>query len=142
MAYARFPRACSVYYQFRYHCFDRSFTIGCSSTFMSLSALAGAADLPAFARLGVRYHRVLCMVPLPGDLDIRGLCRLARAYHADLDISFVISIAKVWGPGVWENYWHARSSEVSGRRRRYHGMIEWTILVGCLLSVRVRHEVA
>jgi hypothetical protein len=76
------------------------------------------------------------MAPLPGDLDIRGLDRLARAYHADLDISFVISIAEVWGPDVWENYWHARASEVSGSRRRYHGMIEWTILVGCLDSIR------
>ena len=87
-----------MYYQFRYHCCDRFFTVGCSSTVVSLSTLAGAPDPVAFVGPGVRYHGVLYMAPLPGDLDIRGLCRLARASHADLDISLVISIAEVWGP--------------------------------------------
>jgi hypothetical protein len=32
---------------------------------------------------------------------------------------------------------HARASEVTRRRRRYHGVIEWLILGGSLLSVRL-----
>ena len=32
----------------------------------------------SFAGLGVRYHHVLDMARLPGNLDIQGLCKLAR----------------------------------------------------------------
>ena len=82
-------------YQFRYPCGDRFFTVGCSSIGVYLSNLAGVPDPGAFAGPGVRYPGVLSMAPLPGDLDIRVLGRLARASYADLDISLVISIAEV-----------------------------------------------
>ena len=55
-----------------------SFSVGCSGTVVSLGALASAADHWSFAGLGVRYHHVLGMARLPGNLDIQGLCRLAR----------------------------------------------------------------
>ena len=56
--------------------------------------------IQVFARLGVRYQRVLELARAPGDLDIKGFCRVGRPSEARLDISPTISIRKVWGAGV------------------------------------------
>jgi hypothetical protein len=50
--------------------------------------------------LGVRYQSVLELARAPGDLDIKGFCRVGRASEARLDIISTISIPEVDCSGV------------------------------------------
>ena len=77
-----------------------------------------------FAGPGVRYHRVLGLARSLGGLDIQGFDKLGRPEQAGLDILLTISILEVLGLSVRGTYWHASAFEVTGRRRRYHDLIE------------------
>jgi hypothetical protein len=41
--------------------------------------------IQVFARPGVRYQSVLELARAPGDLDIKGVCRVGRPFEARLD---------------------------------------------------------
>ena len=56
--------------------------------------------IQVFVGLGVRYQRVIELARAPGDLDIKGFCRVGRASEARLDIISTISIPEISGPGV------------------------------------------
>jgi hypothetical protein len=51
--------------------------------------------IQVFARPGVRYQSVLELARAPGDLDIKGVCRVGRPFEARLDIIKMISILEV-----------------------------------------------
>ena len=76
-----------------------------------------------FAGPGIRYHRVRCLARRLGGLDIQGFYTLGRTEQAGIDITLPISILNVWGLGVPGTCWHTSTLDVTGSRRRYHGMI-------------------
>ena len=85
-----------------------------------------------------RYHQVLCLGCPPGSLDIQNFVGWPRHRRGRLDIMRTISI--LGGLRAWRSWQRFARQDVGGHRdqeERYHGMISWPMLFGCLESVRL-----
>ena len=86
--------------RFRHHGFERFAPWGAVGPLDPSTRCLALRPIQVVVALSIRYQRVREVARAPGDLDLKGFCRMGRAVEARVDILSTIALPEACRSGV------------------------------------------